>query len=68
MKYLLLLALLLASPNESYVYICMGPRSECYHKTQSCRGLRNCSTSIKKVTVSEAKTKYHRRACGICMK
>ena len=69
MKHLLLLALLAFAPMQAdneEVYICMGPKSACYHKTPNCRGLRNCSTSIKKVTLKEAKEVHHRRACGIC--
>ena len=54
--------------NETYVYLCMGGSSECYHKTNDCRGLKSCSKTIKKVTLKEAKEKYHRRPCGYCYK
>ena len=46
------------------VYLCMGPRSQVYHKTQYCRGLKHCSTELKKVSLDDAINKYHRRLCG----
>ncbi len=52
---------------EAQVYICTGPQSKRYHKTSSCRGLKSCSKSIKKVGVSEAK-ELGRTPCGICYK
>lgn len=56
-----------ADAEATYVYICTGPKSTVYHKTDKCRGLKNCSTSVKKVTVQEAE-KMGRRACKICIK
>ena len=49
----------------NYVYICTGPKSTTYHKTNSCRGLKNCSTSVKKVTKEQAE-KMGRRPCKVC--
>ena len=46
------------------VFICKGPSSKVYHKSDRCRGLSNCSTEISKVTTDEAK-KLGRRACKI---
>ncbi len=46
------------------VYICKGPSSMVYHKSDRCKGLSRCSTDISKVTVEEAK-KLGRRACKI---
>ena len=46
------------------VFICKGPSSKVYHKSDKCRGLSNCSTEISKVTTDEAK-KLGRRACKI---
>ena len=37
------------------VYICTGPYAQRYHGKKSCRGLKNCSGSIKKVTLDEAR-------------
>ena len=72
MKTLLLLCIMLfASVQNSrvtYVYICMGPQAECYHKSTECRGIKNCSKTIKKVTLNEATDKYNRRPCGYCYK
>lgn len=53
------------SSTETSVYICTGPKSQCYHSNSSCRGLRSCSGTIKKVTVKEAE-KMNRRPCKIC--
>ena len=64
----LLLSLGLSLPlasSDTKVYICTGPKSECYHKTASCRGLKNCSGQIKHVTLAEAQA-LHRRKCKIC--
>jgi hypothetical protein len=47
-----------------YVYICQGPKSVVYHKSNDCRGLSNCSTKIYKVTLEEA-IKMGRRPCKI---
>lgn len=63
-------SLLLASAIVSFtiidnqVFICKGPSSKVYHKSDRCRGLSNCSTEISKVTTDEAK-KLGRRACKI---
>lgn len=51
--------------NETYVYICTGSSSKCYHKTSSCRGLGNCGGNIVKITESSAIDKG-RRKCKIC--
>lgn len=47
-----------------YVYVCEGPYSKVYHKSNECRGLSNCSTKIYKVTLEEA-VKMGRRPCKI---
>ena len=51
-------------PKTDYVYICEGPYSKVYHKSDKCRGLSNCSTKIYKVTLEEAR-KMGRRPCKI---
>lgn len=63
-----LIALFMAiniSAGDSYVYICTGPQSKKYHKTENCRGLSKCSGTIKKITLDEAK-KIKRTPCKIC--
>ena len=77
MKTILLTLMLLAGnattnntvnlANETYVYICTGPKSKRYHCTKNCRGLNSCSESIEKVTLTKAK-ELGRDACGICYK
>lgn len=47
-----------------YVYICQGPYSKVYHKSNECRGLSHCSTKIVKVSLEEA-VKMGRRPCKI---
>ena len=49
---------------DNQVFVCKGPSSKVYHKSDRCRGLSNCSTEISKVTTDEAK-KLGRRACKI---
>ena len=51
-----------SASKELQVYICKGPDSKRYHYTKECRGLKNCSTKIYEVTLSEAK-KLERTLC-----
>ena len=52
-------------PEATYVYICTGGSSVCYHKTKDCKGLTNCKSEIKKITKTEAE-KLKRRPCKVC--
>lgn len=75
MKTLLLTLILLAGnvatdttnnqANETYVYICTGPKSEKYHSSKDCRGLNRCSATIEKITLTKAK-ELGRGPCDIC--
>lgn len=47
---------------EDNVYLCNGPSSKVYHRSENCKGLSRCSTQIAKVSLSTAKGKG-RRAC-----
>jgi len=47
-----------------YVYVCEGPRSVVYHRSEDCSGLSHCSTRTYKVTLEEA-VKMGRRPCKI---
>ena len=47
------------------VYICNGPYAKKYHKTSDCKGLYNCSASIDKVSLEEAKNKG-KTSCDYC--
>ena len=47
------------------VYICTGPYSEAYHKTDDCMGLSNCSGDVESVTESEA-IDEGRHKCHFC--
>ena len=49
-----------------YVYLCDSETAHVYHSTKDCRGLRNCTHKIIKVTLDDAVNKYNRRACKIC--
>ena len=72
-KSILIVALLLSgvlftsSSTATYVYVCMGESSVCYHKEKKCKGLTNCSKEVKKITQEEAE-KMKRRPCKICYK
>ena len=70
MKHFLISTLFLFLPVQqaTYVFICTGPKSECYHKYRECKGLGRCSREIKKITLQEAKEIYHRRPCSKCIK
>ncbi|WP_074024105.1 hypothetical protein [Gabonia massiliensis] len=72
MKKLLFISLLLfpllsagVKESSSTVYICNGPKSYAYHKTDKCKGLRRCSTEIEAVSLKEA-LDMGRKACKIC--
>lgn len=52
---------------ETYVYICTGPQSKRYHKTDNCKGLSRCSKTVKKVTVDKA-IDLGRTKCKMCYK
>ena len=49
---------------EDFVYLCNGPSSKVYHRSENCKGLNRCSTQIAKVSLSTAQSKG-RRACRI---
>ncbi|MGQ2984846.1 hypothetical protein [Flavobacterium sp.] len=51
------------TPTANDVYICNGPKSFKYHLKDNCRGLKNCSTEIEKVSLDAAKKKG-RTLCG----
>lgn len=56
--------LLAVNAPENGVYICNGPNSKVYHRSNTCKGLNRCSTQITKLTLSSATAKG-RRACKI---
>lgn len=62
---LLCCMLLSGCGDRKRVYICTGPQSERYHKTDHCKGLRRCSGSIERITISEAHD-LGRTPCGYC--
>ncbi len=70
---LLLLLTLCVSANyaddqvDAGVYVCTGPKSQCYHRTDKCRGLNDCTSEVKQISKSEAET-LGRRKCNICYK
>lgn len=65
--FLSILGVATTEQTDTKVYICQGSMSECYHKTKDCRGLENCSTDIKEITLEQAK-QLGRRPCGYCYK
>ena len=48
--------------SETTVYICV--TGEVYHKYKDCRGLKNATSKIKAISLSDAKKT--RRPCKIC--
>lgn len=65
-KFLFLIIVSLISCNSSdTVYVCNGPQSKAYHKTNHCKGLRRCTTDIETIDITTAKERQ-RRECGYC--
>ena len=52
--------------SQTYVYLCNSKTAYVYHSSKYCRGLNRCSHGLIKVTLTEAKRDYGRRACMIC--
>ncbi|MBQ7853125.1 MAG: hypothetical protein IJ342_09695 [Muribaculaceae bacterium] len=50
---------------EEYVYICTGPSSKRYHKTERCKGLRKCSDDVIRISKSQA-INQGKTPCKIC--
>ncbi len=67
MKTILLSLVMFACVASDSVYVCTGPHARRYHKSASCKGLRNCSREIKKISLEQAK-KLHKTPCHICYK
>jgi hypothetical protein len=56
-------------PPDKYVYICKSPKAYAYHSTTTCRGMRQCTHEIIKVTLNDAINNYgKKKACGYCYK
>ena len=64
---LFIVTLALSACNSDKVYICTGPQSHAYHTKRNCKGLKNCSRSVKTVTLEEAE-QMHRHPCRFCCK
>lgn len=52
---------------DTYVYMCTGPSSKRYHKTDKCKGISRCSKEILEVKKSYADS-IGRKACKMCYK
>jgi len=50
---------------QTTVYICTGSSSKRYHKTNKCKGLRNCGGRIIAISKAEAED-MGRTPCQIC--
>jgi serine/threonine-protein kinase RIO1 len=62
----LILSLLSGSTIQNKnVVICTGKSAVVYHSHKNCKGLNRCGSSLKTVTLEEAK-KLGRRPCKIC--
>jgi len=64
LSFLIISILVSFSLVESGVFICKGPSSKVFHKSDRCKGLSKCSTQVFEITLAEAK-KLGRRACKI---
>lgn len=48
------------------MWICGGPKSKRYHSTRNCSGLKRCSRTPRKISLSEARARHYtpcRRCC-----
>ena len=52
------------SKQEKQVYICVSETASKYHYKKDCGGLKKCTHTIKKVSLSSAKDDYKRKLCG----
>lgn len=68
MQQLLLLIMIniMGCSSNDKVYLCNGPQSKVYHKTNNCQGLRRCTTDIESTDITTAKER-HIRECGILL-
>lgn len=57
---------ILSPAQQGYVLICKSPTAYVYH-SHYCKGLNNCTHSVKKNTLNEA-VSMGRRACKMCYK
>lgn len=55
---------LFISKGTGDVYICVSKTASKYHITATCKGLKECTHEIKKVTVTEAKKLGYKNLCG----
>jgi hypothetical protein len=53
-------------PSKGEVLICGSKNAYAYH-SHKCQGLSRCGSTVKKMTLSEAKEKGY-KACGFCYK
>lgn len=53
--------------NEPIVYICTGPNSKRYHRSDHCKGFARCSGSVQAMTRSKAES-IGRTPCKWCYK
>lgn len=67
MKILLVSIILIlfgVSNNEKEVYICVSKTATKYHLTGNCKGLAECTHTIKKVTLKKANELGYKNLCG----
>jgi hypothetical protein len=50
--------------NAKEVYICVSSTATKYHLIQNCKGLGECTHSIKKVTLKKANELGYKNLCG----
>lgn len=60
-----IIILLSCNGDPKNVYICTGPKSKSYHKTEKCEGLRSCSREVKGITKDKA-VQMRRKPCRYC--
>lgn len=61
---LILMGFLTTSNQSSDVYICVSKTASKYHLSSMCKGLKECTHEIKKVTLKEANQLGYKKQCG----
>lgn len=56
-----------SASSDTVVYVCGGPKSKRYHKTDKCKGLCRCSVEVGRITLREAERSGY-TPCRICYK
>lgn len=52
--------------NQRSVFICVSTGAYAYHKDTKCRGMKNCTHTIKEISIKYAVDTLRKKPCGYC--